>query len=247
MSFICIVCRDLITPVGAVVDNEVVVTKCGHLYHFNCLNEWFNNRDYPRLECPYCKSKVVLAELQRIFPSGDEETDEIVNQYQEAKAQRGANRQLQEEMDDKITQLVDIQAKYEEERLCHDILRFEHTKYVDEVKIKVMAKIQQIKQKAVEDVEALKLQVVEAGQKAEEAEQKAEEAKQKAEEAEQKADKAGKDVEVLKLQVDEIEQKLKAALAEKEILTKLQEQAATTIDSLTIQRDALTRYEKSSI
>ena len=64
MSFICIVCRDLLSnnpPVddtnagrlGAaalpvVRNTDIVATKCGHLYHLTCLRDWFNKQANPR-------------------------------------------------------------------------------------------------------------------------------------------------------------------------------------------------------
>lgn len=48
MSVECCFCFE---SFGANVDLEVVATKCGHMFHINCLNEWMKQSN----TCPHCR------------------------------------------------------------------------------------------------------------------------------------------------------------------------------------------------
>lgn len=48
MSVECSVCFE---SFGANVDLEVVATKCGHMFHINCLNDWTKKSN----TCPQCR------------------------------------------------------------------------------------------------------------------------------------------------------------------------------------------------
>ncbi|ESL10530.1 E3 ubiquitin-protein ligase RNF5 [Trypanosoma rangeli SC58] len=48
-DFSCAICYDLAT--------EPVVTRCGHLFCWNCLDHWLGRRDAV-LECPVCRGRV---------------------------------------------------------------------------------------------------------------------------------------------------------------------------------------------
>ena len=44
--------------------NNIIILKCGHEYHNNCITEWFNViEDQPNIytfgrNCPYCRKRV---------------------------------------------------------------------------------------------------------------------------------------------------------------------------------------------
>lgn len=41
------------------VDKEdVIKLECGHIFHKDCLLEWFNKKIYTNLECPNCNYKI---------------------------------------------------------------------------------------------------------------------------------------------------------------------------------------------
>ena len=41
----CIICLD-----NMIVGNNIKSLQCGHIYHYECINKWFNVRK----ECPVC-------------------------------------------------------------------------------------------------------------------------------------------------------------------------------------------------
>ena len=41
----CIICLD-----NMIVGNNIKTLQCGHIYHYECINKWFNVRK----ECPVC-------------------------------------------------------------------------------------------------------------------------------------------------------------------------------------------------
>lgn len=49
MALTCSICLDSIVSNG-----ETVATKCGHVFHTNCLNRWTKNNN----TCPECRNKV---------------------------------------------------------------------------------------------------------------------------------------------------------------------------------------------
>jgi hypothetical protein len=48
----CNICGD----VESYESNPLITTSCNHLYHYDCLLDWFNNCNEKR-ECPYCRVK----------------------------------------------------------------------------------------------------------------------------------------------------------------------------------------------
>ena len=41
----CIICLD-----NMIVGNNIKALQCGHIYHYECINKWFNVKK----ECPIC-------------------------------------------------------------------------------------------------------------------------------------------------------------------------------------------------
>ena len=48
----CNICGDA----DSLAENPLITTSCNHIYHYNCLLDWFNNCNKKR-ECPYCREK----------------------------------------------------------------------------------------------------------------------------------------------------------------------------------------------
>ncbi|CAF5032680.1 unnamed protein product [Rotaria sp. Silwood1] len=47
----CSICLDLILEIWN-TEPKACVTKCGHIFHYDCLKEWFTKKK----ECPYCRA-----------------------------------------------------------------------------------------------------------------------------------------------------------------------------------------------
>lgn len=59
--FACVICLD-----GMKSEEEIVATKCGHIYHFDCLNKWI----FKSNTCPECRSTLPEGRpFSRIFPN----------------------------------------------------------------------------------------------------------------------------------------------------------------------------------
>ncbi len=80
----------------------------------------------PNHECPYCNAVVTPNDVLRIFPSEDEETEELAAKFNEAKAS-GIENQICQMKD----RLEENKAKFEEEQLQHENLKWVLTKHTD--------------------------------------------------------------------------------------------------------------------
>lgn len=52
----CPMCRDKVTPPGALIHKVVKIRKCGHVFGLECITQWFREND----TCPMCRDKVAL-------------------------------------------------------------------------------------------------------------------------------------------------------------------------------------------
>ena len=50
---VCPICFNLYKP-----SEDIVILKCGHLYHKTCVEQWFSNKPRNQKECPHCRKKV---------------------------------------------------------------------------------------------------------------------------------------------------------------------------------------------
>ncbi|CAH2242948.1 jg14516 [Pararge aegeria aegeria] len=84
MHILCTICSDLVNQ----ADN-LIVTKCGHIFHHNCLSKWIERSK----SCPQCRNKVTESGLYRLFPtiSSETEVDDVIT--------------LQSRLDDALLQL----------------------------------------------------------------------------------------------------------------------------------------------
>ena len=68
MNCICSICLASNKP----RDEQVCVTMCGHVYHYQCLESWVATG---KSECPECRSNVTMASIvKKIHPNVDEES-----------------------------------------------------------------------------------------------------------------------------------------------------------------------------
>ncbi|XP_064455677.1 uncharacterized protein LOC135366744 [Ornithodoros turicata] len=58
MTAICVICMELL------VGRENVVTTCGHVFHRQCLREWFTSQEGS--QCPQCRN-VTDTHLKRVY------------------------------------------------------------------------------------------------------------------------------------------------------------------------------------
>lgn len=58
MDFGCIICQDTFSSGG-----PCVVTKCGHIFHDNCITDWINKSR----TCPSCRAFRNKADLFRVY------------------------------------------------------------------------------------------------------------------------------------------------------------------------------------
>ncbi|CAG7827885.1 unnamed protein product, partial [Allacma fusca] len=70
--------------------HRIISTKCGHLYHFNCLQGWLMQDKTSSLfdKCPNCGTEVDIGDCWKIYPSGDEETQNLEIAIKEVKDAR---------------------------------------------------------------------------------------------------------------------------------------------------------------
>ncbi|KAI5644780.1 ring finger domain-containing protein [Phthorimaea operculella] len=56
----CTICSDLINP-----SENIFVTKCGHLFHYDCLHTWIERSK----SCPQCRHRITNKCMFRVFPN----------------------------------------------------------------------------------------------------------------------------------------------------------------------------------
>ncbi|ODM97487.1 hypothetical protein Ocin01_09195 [Orchesella cincta] len=50
----------------------ILSTRCGHLFHTECINKWFVEKQEKEIkECPFCKREMMANDTTRIFPIFD--------------------------------------------------------------------------------------------------------------------------------------------------------------------------------
>lgn len=57
-----ICCNDIITSC-----DEIIATKCGHVFHSFCVNNWFRSQDKNVVPCPECRSMINSWDLRKIY------------------------------------------------------------------------------------------------------------------------------------------------------------------------------------
>ena len=54
------------------INQEVTLLKCQHLFHYNCLDKWVENKEV----CPFCRGKIEFAKINK--KNKDKKEDEKV-------------------------------------------------------------------------------------------------------------------------------------------------------------------------
>ncbi|CAH2095070.1 unnamed protein product [Euphydryas editha] len=95
MNILCTICSDLLNQA-----ENIYATKCGHIFHFNCLSQWISRSK----TCPQCRNKVTDRSMFRVYPT-------ISNEIPGANATT-----LQSRLDDTLLQLREQTAQLNEHK-----------------------------------------------------------------------------------------------------------------------------------
>lgn len=63
MKIECCVCMERFSEDG----RDVRATKCGHLFHAICLNEWMQQMPENLASCPQCRCRILKADLRKVY------------------------------------------------------------------------------------------------------------------------------------------------------------------------------------
>ncbi|EFN90054.1 TRAF-interacting protein [Harpegnathos saltator] len=58
MYIVCTICRD-----NFIQSDDIAVTRCGHVFHVNCLSRWLTRSN----SCPECREKTSQEKTQRLY------------------------------------------------------------------------------------------------------------------------------------------------------------------------------------
>ncbi|XP_032685405.1 E3 ubiquitin-protein ligase TRAIP-like isoform X2 [Odontomachus brunneus] len=58
MNIVCTICRD-----NFIQSDDISVTRCGHIFHLNCLSRWLTRSN----SCPECRKKTSQEKIQRLY------------------------------------------------------------------------------------------------------------------------------------------------------------------------------------
>ncbi|XP_055387103.1 E3 ubiquitin-protein ligase TRAIP-like [Condylostylus longicornis] len=128
MSLFCEICTELIGPT-----EDVRTTTCGHLFHFNCVSEWYSRG---HRTCPHCRQASSSLNLQKIFLTCVTEDQVHLNKNcpsakleEELYLSKASLKTLKDDLDGKIADNQEMVLK---------LLSMEefHTRTMDEVKDK---------------------------------------------------------------------------------------------------------------
>jgi len=102
MILFCSVCRDVC---GGTCPKSLAVTSCGHLFHAECVREWWETLRHrgEHRQCPICKTEAFYDNLVEVFPTfqPDASVDsQLENITQQLRAEKTKSAQLREKMDD---------------------------------------------------------------------------------------------------------------------------------------------------
>ncbi|XP_031629383.1 E3 ubiquitin-protein ligase TRAIP-like [Contarinia nasturtii] len=134
MAIECSICYEIFDK-----DNsEVVVTKCGHMFHTDCLNDWLKSSN----TCPHCRVTIRRKnELRKIFVINsrssmfdttnneirqqlERENNELLRQLVKEKEERNSliseNKRLQEEANDLRSQISALKHRIEQIKKDHN-------------------------------------------------------------------------------------------------------------------------------
>ncbi|CAK1593676.1 unnamed protein product [Parnassius mnemosyne] len=115
MHILCTICSDLVNQA-----ESIYVTKCGHVFHHNCLAKWIARSK----SCPQCRNKVTDRCMFRLYPTiSNENTGDDVTTLQsrldDAQLQLREQKTLCKEKEERLA-VIDAELKKNEEllRMC---------------------------------------------------------------------------------------------------------------------------------
>lgn len=127
MGFECGICMEAFND-----GRETIVTKCGHMFHLLCTNQWLTTSK----TCPQCRKNVLKTELRTVFIQTPEKSKKKFgcvtrNQLAESKTVKILKDRLKEAED--MAEGYRFEAKHFEDRLKYvekerDLLREENAK-----------------------------------------------------------------------------------------------------------------------
>ncbi|CAG4988455.1 unnamed protein product [Colias eurytheme] len=110
MHILCTICSDLLNQA-----ENIYVTKCGHIFHNNCLSQWIARSK----TCPQCRNKVTDRCMFRVYPtiSNDTSVDDVTtlqSRLDDAQLQLRQQRTMCNESEEKIKNITAELKKNEE-------------------------------------------------------------------------------------------------------------------------------------
>ncbi|KAL0860245.1 hypothetical protein ABMA27_010552 [Loxostege sticticalis] len=110
MHILCTICSDLVNQA-----ENIFATKCGHIFHYNCLAQWIERSK----SCPQCRNKVTDRCMFRIYPTISNETSgedvtTLQSRLDDAQLQLRQQKATAKEKEDKLTAITTELKKNEE-------------------------------------------------------------------------------------------------------------------------------------
>ncbi|XP_063540483.1 E3 ubiquitin-protein ligase TRAIP-like [Cydia strobilella] len=110
MHILCTICSDLVNPA-----ESLYVTKCGHLFHHQCLAQWIERSK----SCPQCRNKVTDRCMFRMYPTvsnenSGEDAATLQSRLDDAMLQLRTQNTEQRELKDKLAAATQEANKKEE-------------------------------------------------------------------------------------------------------------------------------------
>ncbi|KAL0819227.1 hypothetical protein ABMA28_008472 [Loxostege sticticalis] len=110
MHILCTICSDLVNQA-----ENIFATKCGHIFHYNCLAQWIERSK----SCPQCRNKVTDRCMFRIYPTISNETSgedvtTLQSRLDDAQLQLRQQKATAKEKEDKLTAITTELRKNEE-------------------------------------------------------------------------------------------------------------------------------------
>ncbi|KAJ8709026.1 hypothetical protein PYW07_008852 [Mythimna separata] len=98
MNILCTICSDLVNQA-----ENIYVTKCGHIFHHQCLAQWIERSK----TCPQCRNKVTDKCMFRLFPTisnenSSEDAATLQSRLDDAQLQLRQQRVKSKEKEDKL-------------------------------------------------------------------------------------------------------------------------------------------------
>lgn len=124
MSYKCNVCHNALQ---ASEEDRIYATKCGHVFHYNCLRSWIVT---PERGCPNCRSQIrSFTDTMRIYLDMEEE-----NEGRNSASGTNIQMNFDSKFDDLIMVYTNSQDKINDIENMLDKISINITKYDDKVR-----------------------------------------------------------------------------------------------------------------